>query len=175
MLTRKSTNFLGTGMAYRTKSLYGCYVLLAFPATYPRTISIVFLTFSSLGAQDLFLSLRVIHFTKDEIVQACIKNYTCECKKPTRFSNLQFEKKKWQPDASSLFRAQGLISTEAILRQAEITYDHDRLPTISSLGSVFENGGDMYLAGLQKQDFPICLLWKASDSYHSCMSTDPPS
>jgi hypothetical protein len=68
MLTRKSTNFLGTGMAYRTKSLYGCYVLLVFPATYPRTISIVFLTFSSLGAQELFLSLRVIHFTKDEIV-----------------------------------------------------------------------------------------------------------
>jgi hypothetical protein len=116
--------------------------------------------------QEQLLSPRFVHFTREEVVWECYETATCEC---DRIENV-----KW-PD-HHMFKAEVLRVDHGITpgrpgatwnslvqgyTTRKITYDHDRLPAVSSLATAFDSSGGQYLAGLWRNELPAGLLWQA--------------
>lgn len=110
--------------------------------------------------QEELLSLRFVHFTQYEIVFTCKEGTICECD-PTWFISFSKSITTGHEDHN--------ISRDADLRlwcnileqyiRRRITFHQDRLPAISSLTSLFEEGSGDYFAGLWYSHLPESLLW----------------
>ncbi|KAF2665591.1 HET-domain-containing protein [Microthyrium microscopicum] len=112
--------------------------------------------------QELLLSRRTIHFTREELVWECREGQSCECRNATRYR-----------DKSAIYDyIQGIADVSpygflnnwnTIVREygsLGLTYSEDRLPALSSIAKFFINRQDLgYCAGLWRQRMPNDLLW----------------
>ena len=108
--------------------------------------------------QEELLSKRIIHFTQDESVFVCQEATTCEC-------NLSGRPRFVLPRVVGTdLRAASRIWKNIVEHYTgrQISFCKDRLPALSSLTHLFEEGSGRYLAGLWESHLPGSLLWLAT-------------
>jgi hypothetical protein len=128
------------------------------------------LTQRSWVLQERLLSPRVLHFGACEMIWECDSGVMCECT-PREINRAgvngikilyghKFDAKA--PHHSSLLR-RNLLSK--VYFSCQITFAKDRLPALSGLSRVFQEGEPevgSYLAGLWLKHLPETLLWWCS-------------
>ncbi|KAK4452696.1 heterokaryon incompatibility protein-domain-containing protein [Podospora aff. communis PSN243] len=111
--------------------------------------------------QEQWLSPRIIHFTKHEIIWTCRETTACECSfyefgKGNRHGPPTFEEtREWE--------------WTAIVEQyckRDFTQIADRLPALAGIATVHSSSAarGSYLCGLWSQELPKTLFWQATSS-----------
>jgi hypothetical protein len=112
--------------------------------------------------QEELLSSRFVYFTPDEIAYCCRTGTNCECQPTFHFQGRSNnDTKSWQ----------GLMRN---YMRRNITFNHDRLPAISSLVQSDGRDTQLYLAGLWKSNMPKDLLWAYHGSSHRSPISEVP-
>ncbi|OAK96301.1 HET-domain-containing protein [Phaeosphaeriaceae sp. SRC1lsM3a] len=111
--------------------------------------------------QERFLSRRVLHFTKRELMWECMSASGCECLIPLTGSDAKKIKVMVQGGSiSKRTRDQKWSWVVETYSSMHLTYNTDILPGLSGLASVYKTRyPDQYLAGLWRSSLVTGLLW----------------
>jgi hypothetical protein len=120
------------------------------------------------------MPVRLLHFTSAELAWECTTELTRECKcisepvsDSTFVGNLVSSQLRLQkPQDGDFLSSWYRVVEEPTTRR--LTYDADRLPTLSGLvPTTAEQTRRSYAAGLCGEEVAIGLLWLSRDIYHT--------
>jgi hypothetical protein len=122
--------------------------------------------------QERLLSRRIVFFENDELVWECRAKRTCECGGLDNYQNeswgserpLSISHKFMQSSQEEIYAWWKYYVLEEYTKLS-ITFGADKLPALSGIASKVANRtGDVYLAGLWKNDLCLGLLWSAEEA-----------
>ncbi|EXJ68704.1 uncharacterized protein A1O5_08498 [Cladophialophora psammophila CBS 110553] len=102
--------------------------------------------------QERFLSQRVVHFTRNELIWECNTITACEC-------GVLGDGRANSPKKS--FRLDSWTTVVNKYTELRLTKAKDRLPALSGIAKTFALKGGNYHAGLWETDLPHNLCWYA--------------
>jgi len=126
--------------------------------------------------QERILSPRILHFSTFEMTWECHTNIRCECTvQPRKVEGARFWESLSQ-EVQETFDSR--LWTKLVLKYSalRLTRRSDKLNAIAGLAArAAMCWSTSYIAGLWREELPICLLWRVTKKTRNARSADFPS